>query len=236
MALSVISNQICCSLKLVTRSVSVLSLLLVMIERPASSFPTGLIAHLHPPPPCVDYADNPTVFGKILRGEMSADIMDESPTLLAFRDKHPRAPLHSLIIPKQFVPSVFDLTDAALLQELQDMAHELLQQHQPQAYTNQDYVLCFHVPPFNSIDHLHLHVLAPKTSMSTMATLKYKVGARWCTSDQHVALRLQQGQMPVPYEQWKLQELLGDTTKRLAPYSVLILLPIWVLHWALSQQ
>jgi hypothetical protein len=110
-----------------------------------------------------------------------------------------------------------------------------LQQHQPQAYSNQDYVLCFHIPPFNSIDHLHLHVLAPKTSMSTMATFKYRVGARWCTSDQQVALRLQQGQTPVPYRQWNLQEL-GDTTRRLAPYSLLILLLIWVLHWALSQQ
>jgi hypothetical protein len=124
MTLSVVSNQICWSLKLVTRSISVLSLIFVMIQKPASSFPTGLIARLHPPPPGVDYAENPTIFGKKLRGEMAADILEDSPTLLAFRDIHPRAPLHALIIPKQFVPSVFDLNNAALLLDLQDMAHK----------------------------------------------------------------------------------------------------------------
>jgi len=32
---------------------------------------------------------------------------------------------------------------------------------------------CFHVPPFNSIDHLHLHAIGNANSMSIMGRMKY---------------------------------------------------------------
>jgi diadenosine tetraphosphate (Ap4A) HIT family hydrolase len=117
-----------------------------------------------PPPPGVDYSDNPTVFGKILRGEASAAVFIETEAFLAFRDIQPRAPFHALIIPKGFVESVFELTDLdlVLLDEMTTMAQKLVQESQPTAYaSNQDYLLCFHIPPFNSVQHLHLHVLVP---------------------------------------------------------------------------
>ncbi|MDA0955120.1 MAG: HIT domain-containing protein, partial [Proteobacteria bacterium] len=41
-----------------------------------------------------------TLFGKIVRRELPADIVYEDDDVLAFRDINPQAPQHILIIPK----------------------------------------------------------------------------------------------------------------------------------------
>ena len=130
-------------------------------------------------------------------------MFEESTQLLAFQDRTPRAKLHGLIIPKAFIPNVLSLTsnDMVLLTEMQKMAHDLLQQYEPEAYRNQDYILCFHIPPFNSVDHLHLHILAPASEMSWhYRYTKYLVGTRWCTSFQDVVIRLGIGKGPVKWQ------------------------------------
>jgi len=38
----------------------------------------------------------------------------------------------------------------------------------------------FHIPPYNSIDHLHLHVIARPDSMGTTGKIKYSDGRFWC--------------------------------------------------------
>lgn len=42
-----------------------------------------------------------TIFGKIIRREIPADIVYEDDRALAFRDVAPQAPVHILVIPKQ---------------------------------------------------------------------------------------------------------------------------------------
>lgn len=63
---------------------------------------------------------NPTIFGKILRGELPADVVYEDDDVLAFRDIYPAAPTHILVIPKQHIVNLFDADedDAALLGKL----------------------------------------------------------------------------------------------------------------------
>jgi diadenosine tetraphosphate (Ap4A) HIT family hydrolase len=149
-----------------------------------------------------DYQDNPTVFGKILRGEIGCHEFDETPHVLAFEDIHPRADLHALVIPKRYIPTVFDLTpdDLGLLEEMRDTALRVLQVHQPDAYRTGDYRLVFHVPPYNSVNHLHLHVLAPASTMRWFyAWIKYNPRTRWCTDWAAVVQRLQRGHPAVPY-------------------------------------
>src|SRR6056300_204852 len=55
------------------------------------------------------YSNNPSVFGKILRGELPARTYLESTDLLAFRDRSLKAPLHALVIPKRYVKTVYSL-------------------------------------------------------------------------------------------------------------------------------
>lgn len=154
-------------------------------------------------PANVDYNENPTVFGQILRGEVPAMILEETNDTLAFADRTPRAPLHGLIIPKRLVPSVFSLTrdDLPILEEMRRVALQLIQNHYPKAYEKGDYILCFHVPPFNSVDHLHLHMLAPASQMKLIYRFgKYQVGTRWCAGFEDVRKRLASGKPAVSYK------------------------------------
>jgi histidine triad (HIT) family protein len=53
-----------------------------------------------------------TIFSKIIRKEIPADIVYEDDLTMAFRDLHPQAPVHILIIPKQPIVSISEATDA----------------------------------------------------------------------------------------------------------------------------
>lgn len=160
---------------------------------------------------------NTTIFGKILRGEIPAKILDETTTLLAFRDISPRAKqVHGLIIPKyDNIQSVLHLGTAStstttnhsnndtkesqttsttiidahiqLLEEMKVLADQILRREvSEEVYTSKDYKLCFHVPPFNTVKHLHLHVLAPASSMSQFAKWEFSTGSKWCVSCEEV--------------------------------------------------
>ena len=137
------------------------------------------------------FQSNPTVFGRILEGSLPSRTLSESSDLYAFCDRTPRAPLHGLVIPKVYIKSIRTLQDPDLLEKIQDMAMDILQQYQPIAKEEGDYILCFHVPPFISVGHLHLHVLAPASEMSWIYRYgKYLPGTPWCTDVEKVYQRI----------------------------------------------
>jgi len=51
-----------------------------------------------------------TIFSKIIRGEIPADIVYQDDLVTAFRDISPQAPTHILIIPNKLIPTVNDVT------------------------------------------------------------------------------------------------------------------------------
>ena len=51
-----------------------------------------------------------TIFSKIIRKEIPADIVYEDDLALAFRDVNPQAPVHILIIPKKPIESIAEAT------------------------------------------------------------------------------------------------------------------------------
>ena len=128
-----------------------------------------LTTSYHEPPSGIakDYSDNPSVFGRILNGDQPCRVYKESTELLAFQDRSPKANFHALVIPKQYIQSVYSLTsnDVKLVQDMRLMGLDLLEKELPQALKDEDYILCYHIPPFNSVDHLHMHILAPGKSV-----------------------------------------------------------------------
>jgi histidine triad (HIT) family protein len=52
-----------------------------------------------------------SVFTKIIRREIPADILYEDDLCLVFRDIKPRAPTHFLVIPKKEIESLAELSD-----------------------------------------------------------------------------------------------------------------------------
>jgi histidine triad (HIT) family protein len=61
-----------------------------------------------------------TIFSKIIKKEIPADIVYEDDLALAFRDVNPQAPVHILVIPKQAIAKISDaeIQDQALLGHL----------------------------------------------------------------------------------------------------------------------
>jgi histidine triad (HIT) family protein len=56
----------------------------------------------------------PTIFHKIITGEIPADIVYDTEEVLGFKDIHPQAPTHILFIAKleqDFVPSIMNITE-----------------------------------------------------------------------------------------------------------------------------
>ena len=56
-------------------------------------------------------SDTSCIFCKIAAREAPAEILHESDRVVAFRDLDPKAPTHILLIPKQHIASIADVSD-----------------------------------------------------------------------------------------------------------------------------
>ncbi|MBP0020225.1 MAG: histidine triad nucleotide-binding protein [Cyanobacteria bacterium SBLK] len=103
-----------------------------------------------------------TIFSKIIRREIPADIVYEDDLCLAFKDISPQAPTHILVIPKKPIPRLSDATsnDHVL------MGHLLLKVRQvaEEAGLSNGYRVVINngVDGGQTVDHLHLHILGDR--------------------------------------------------------------------------
>lgn len=109
--------------------------------------------------PAVDTVSD-CLFCKIVAGDIPATKVHESDASFAFRDLHPQAPTHVLVIPKTHVTHAGELTAAHgdLLGDLFQTAAEVATM---EGHAENGYRLVFNVgeDSGNSVPHLHLHVL-----------------------------------------------------------------------------
>jgi histidine triad (HIT) family protein len=68
-----------------------------------------------------------TIFSKIIRKEIPADVLYQDDLVTAFRDIAPQAPTHVLIIPNRIIPTLADVTeeDEAVLGRMLRVAADL---------------------------------------------------------------------------------------------------------------
>ena len=100
-----------------------------------------------------------TIFGKIIRREIPADIVYEDDLALAFKDINAQAPTHILVIPKQPIPRVSDASqdDQSLLGHLLLIVKKVAAQA---GLTNGYRVVINNGNDGGqTVDHLHLHIL-----------------------------------------------------------------------------
>jgi len=102
----------------------------------------------------------PSIFTRILEGEIPAEILAETENVFAIRDIAPQAPVHLLIIPKTGAyRDVVELaaSDPALLSEMIALANALAAEH-----ADGDFRLVFNTGPGagQTVFHVHAHVLA----------------------------------------------------------------------------
>jgi histidine triad (HIT) family protein len=101
-----------------------------------------------------------TIFGKIIRKEIPAEIVYETESVLAFRDINPVAPVHILIIAKRPIESIASgaSTDAELFGQLMLAAAEIARNEglEPNGYR---VVTNIGGDGGQTVFHLHLHLL-----------------------------------------------------------------------------
>ena len=106
-----------------------------------------------------------TIFSKIIRREIPADIVYEDDLTLAFRDVNPVAPVHILIIPKKPLISLAeaDASDLELLGQLLLTVKQVATQEKLEK--GYRVVINTGEDGGQTVFHLHLHLMG-KRSMS----------------------------------------------------------------------
>ncbi len=99
-----------------------------------------------------------TIFSKIIRREIPAQIVHETDDCLAFRDINPQAPVHVLCIPKQPVRSLNEATDPAMLGMLMRFVADVAQK-EGIAESGYRVVLNTNHDGGQTVFHLHAHLL-----------------------------------------------------------------------------
>ncbi|QMS91969.1 histidine triad nucleotide-binding protein [Nostoc edaphicum CCNP1411] len=100
-----------------------------------------------------------TIFSKIISREIPADIVYEDDLSLAFKDIHPQAPVHILVIPKKPIAQLADAEseDHALLGHLLLTAKRVAEE----AGLKNGYRVVINTGDDGgqTVHHLHLHIL-----------------------------------------------------------------------------
>ena len=100
------------------------------------------------------------IFCRIIEGDAPGEIVYRDDLVTAFRDIHPVAPVHVLIVPNQHFPSLNDMTaeDEALAGHMVLVARQLAEQERIQ---EDGYRLIVNTGSHGGqvIHHLHLHLI-----------------------------------------------------------------------------
>lgn len=91
----------------------------------------------------------------------TSSLLFQDEKVVAFQDINPSAYRHYLVIPKEHIATINELCQGeehyALVHHMLKTGETLMHRDAPAA---EEYRFGFHRPPFNSVNHLHLHCMA----------------------------------------------------------------------------
>jgi histidine triad (HIT) family protein len=98
------------------------------------------------------------VFCRVARGEIPAKIVAESATCVAFWDLDQQAPVHVLVIPREHIASLNDVTSPVLLADIMQLSTEVARK---EGIAEGGYRVVFNTnrDGGQTVHHLHAHVL-----------------------------------------------------------------------------
>lgn len=100
------------------------------------------------------------LFCKMVRGELKPQLVLETAELIAFRDIHPQAPTHVLVVPRKHIGTINDITpaDAELVAKMvlagQQIAHQ-----ENLAASGYRLVMNCNSGGGQTVFHIHMHLL-----------------------------------------------------------------------------
>lgn len=107
-----------------------------------------------------DQAIDTCVFCKLAKGMLRADILYEDDKVLAFKDIHPQAPVHVLVIPREHITALWEVDEShvVLLGRLLLAANNVAGRQGIQE-TGYRIVINTGTEAGQTVDHVHAHVL-----------------------------------------------------------------------------
>ena len=132
-------------------------------------------------------------------GEQST-VVWENELVVIFKDKYPATDCHYQCVTRLHIPTVRSLQcweDVVLVREMLKAGKRFLKEvmlievdengaRYLNTSTKTEVKFGFHVPPFRSIDHLHMHIIAGE--MGFLKSMKYKEGGwHYISADQLIA-------------------------------------------------
>lgn len=101
-----------------------------------------------------------TIFSKIIRREIPSDIVYQDELVTAFRDIHPQAPTHILIVPNHLIPTANDVTpeDELTLGRMFTVARKIAHQ-EGIAESGYRLIVNCNRDGGQEVYHLHMHIL-----------------------------------------------------------------------------
>lgn len=98
------------------------------------------------------------LFCRIVRGEIPAKLVAQTPECVAFRDINPQAPTHVLVIPRQHLASLDEARDPALVGSMALLAAEIAR---TEGIADRGYrtVINTNADAGQTVFHIHLHLL-----------------------------------------------------------------------------
>lgn len=141
------------------------------------------------------------IFCDVINKKAPGKIEYENESISIFRTIAPYTKNHFLCCPKQHIDNVNSIEDYKIIEELVNEAiifTKTNNYHYSNSDSNDDDdspLLCFHIPPFNSIDHVHLHVLCEPKTLSLFGKIKYCTGTFYCKSAEEVIQQIKEKMM-----------------------------------------
>ena len=108
------------------------------------------------------------IFCKIVRGEIPSQKVYEDGEILGFRDIHPLAPVHFMLVPKRHIASLADATadDAGLLGRIMALTGRVArEQGSPEGYRT---IVNTGRIGRQDVMHLHVHVIGGPKPLGIM--------------------------------------------------------------------
>lgn len=123
--------------------------------------------------------DDVCPFCQIANKQTDTEILFSDHELLCFRDVKPGAANHFLVVTRTHIDNckMLHTQHIPLVERMAEVGRSILEENK--VHNSEDNRMGFHIPPFTSVSHLHLHVLCPASKMNMKSQLRYGPQSHW---------------------------------------------------------
>ncbi|XP_015519671.1 adenosine 5'-monophosphoramidase HINT3 [Neodiprion lecontei] len=131
------------------------------------------------------------IFCKIIADQAPSEKIYEDDVVICITDIKPASKHHYLIIPKTHIENAKTMQGPEDKNTFEHMVKVLTTISEMKGIDLNDARIGFHWPPFNSVNHLHLHVISPVGNMGFLGRMMFLPNSLWFASIDYVRSRLQ---------------------------------------------